>query len=45
MITHLHVENVRILRNVDMELGPLNFLVGPNGTTPESLCTGRPTTT
>lgn len=31
MITKLHVENYRMLRNTDLELGPLNILIGPNG--------------
>ena len=31
MITRLHVENHRVLRNVRVDLAPLTVLVGPNG--------------
>ncbi len=30
MITRLHVQNFKSLRDIELELGPLNVLVGPN---------------
>jgi len=30
MITRLQVRNFKSLRDIDLELGPLNVLVGPN---------------
>jgi predicted ATPase len=31
MINHLHIENFRSIKNVDLEIGNLSFYCGPNG--------------